>query len=121
MSTSIDIHHCVAMYWDRAEGDNHIIHLHIVDEDGSIVTVTCYHRDDYDMIVYDQPADGTYNPARREADLMADNIRKGVVSVDALASAQKRRRTRGDDDYSGVSLPEVGSVRESEERNCRGE
>ena len=27
------------------------------------------------------------------------------------------RRSRGDDDYTGHSLPEVGSVRESEERN----
>jgi len=117
MSTSIDIHHCVAMYWDRAAGSNHLIHLHIVDEDGGIVTVNCYHRDDYDMIVHDVPATGTYNPARREADQMADNLKNGTISVDALVSAQKRRRSRGDDDYTGHSLPEVGSVRESEERN----
>ena len=119
MSTTIDIHHCVAMYWNRAEGDNHLIHLHIVDEDGDIVTVNCYHRDDYDMIVSGVPANGTYNPAAAEARRMATNLHDGTISVDALAAAQKRRRrTRGDDDYSGMSLPEVGSVRESEERNC---
>ena len=118
MSTSIDIHHCVAMYWDRAEGDNHLIHLHIVDEDGNIVSVNCYHRDDYDMIVYDQPANGKYNPAMDEARRMATNLERGVISVDSLAAAQNRRRSRGDDDYSGMSLPDVGSVRESEERNC---
>ena len=117
MNTSINFHHCVALYWDRSEHSNHIIHLHIVDEDGDIVTINCYHRDDFDMLVHDVPQNGKYNPAGREADRMADNIRTGVVSVDALAAAQKRRRSRGDDDYSGVSLPEVGSVRESEERS----
>ena len=115
MNTSIDFHHCVALYWDRSEHSNHIIHLHIVDEDGDIVTINCYHRDDFDMLVHDVPQNGKYNPAAIEARRLAENLDSSVISVDSLVAGQKRARSRGDDDYSGMSLPDVGSVRESEE------
>jgi hypothetical protein len=58
--------------------------------------------------------------------LAEQNLRLTDVAMravfEALAKEHKPKaplpeRSRGDDDYSGVSLPEVGSIRESEERN----
>jgi hypothetical protein len=116
-TTSISYHRTVAIYWDRSDKQG-LVHLHFVDEDGGVLEINAFHRDGYTIPVREVTADEEdgYNPAYYRAGRVAGKLRSGDLAPESIL--RPIRRSRGDDDYSGVSLPEVGSVRESEERQC---
>jgi len=110
-----DIHDVIAVVFDRSQEADH---LNIVASDGSIFRLSLFHLKDLRVSYRDETLGGVHANSNNIADELADDLTDKTTSAEAILAYQQSMegRCHSDRDVSGGSLPEVGSVRESEER-----
>ena len=115
-----DIHDVVAVVFDRGQEYDHV---NIVSSDGSIFRVSLYHLKDLRVLYRDVTRGSVHANSNNIADFVATSFKIDITkttSAEVILAYQQimESRLHSDRDFSGGSLPEVGSIRESEERNC---
>jgi len=110
-----DIHDVIAVVFDRSQEADH---LNIVASDGSIFRLSLFHLKDLRVSYRDETLGGVHANSNNIADELAASLKDKTISAEAILAYQQSMegRCHSDRDFSGGSLPDVGSVRESEER-----
>ena len=112
-----DIHDVIAVVFDRGQEYDHV---NIISSDGSIFRMSLFHLKDLCVSYRDETLGGVHANSNNIADELSAGLKDKTTSAEAILAYQQSMegRCHSDRDFSGTSLPEVGSVRESEERNC---
>ena len=110
-----DIWDVVAVVFDRSDETDH---MNIVSSDGSSFQLSLFHLKDLRVSYRDETLGGVHANSNNVADELAASHKDKTTSAEAILAYQQSMegRCHSDRDFSGGSLPDVGSVRESEER-----
>lgn len=92
--------------------------INIVCEDGQILSIKMYHREDLRVPVVEATGD-QYAPADDKAEEWSKYLKSERFTPDGLARWQREHAARGEDaNCQGGQVGGIGSIRESEERHC---